>query len=72
MIVHKTFTKQTAGLTGRAALANREKLRQEVERFVNETINERDVINITESAITVGGLFSITAWYRERAKKGEP
>jgi hypothetical protein len=65
VIAHKTFTKQTAGLTGRAALANREKLRQEVERFVNEMINERDVINITESAITVGGLFSITAWYRE-------
>ena len=71
MIAHKTFTKQTAGLTGRAALANREKLRQEVERFVNETINERDVINITESAMTVGGLFSITAWYREIAEKGE-
>ena len=67
MIVHKTFTKQTAGLTGKAALANREKLRQEVERFINETINERDVINITESAITVGGLFSITTWYREIA-----
>jgi hypothetical protein len=67
VIVHKTFTKQTAGLTGRAALANREKLRQEVERFINETINERDVINITESAITVGGLFSITTWYREIA-----
>ena len=67
MIVHKTFTRQAAGLTGRAALATREKLRQEVERFVDETINERDVINITESAITVGGLFSITAWYREIA-----
>ena len=67
MIVHKTFTRQTAGLTGKAALANREELRQEVEKFLNEKINERDVINITESAITVGGLFSITAWYREIA-----
>jgi hypothetical protein len=67
VIVHKTFTKQTAGLTGRSALAKREELRQEVERFINETTNERDVINITESAITVGGLFSITTWYREIA-----
>jgi hypothetical protein len=67
MIVHKTFTRQTAGLTGKAALANRERLRQEVERFISETINEHDVINITESAITVGGLFSITTWYRESA-----
>ena len=67
MIAHKTFTKQTTGLTGKAGLANREKLREEVSEFVNATINEQDVINITETAMTVGGLFSITIWYRETA-----
>jgi hypothetical protein len=67
MIVHKTFTKQTAGLTGKAALANRGKLREEAEKFINDSVNEQDVINITETAMTVGGLFSITIWYRELA-----
>ena len=66
MIVHKTFTEQTAGLTGKAALNNREKLREKAERFINDEINEQGVINITETAMTVGGLFSITIWYRKR------
>lgn len=66
MIAHKTFTKQTASLTGRAALENREKLRQEVEKFIeSHEIGEEDVINISEIVVTVGGLFSITVWYRK-------
>ena len=66
MIVHKTFTEQTTGLTGQAALGNREKLREKVEEFIANELNEEDVINITETAIATGGLFSVTIWYRKR------
>jgi hypothetical protein len=65
MIVHKTFTESTTGLTGKATLGNREKLREKVEEFIKNGINDEDVVNITETAITVGGLFSITVWYRK-------
>lgn len=65
MIVHKTFTEQTAGLTGKAALSNREKLREKVEEFIRNEIGEEDVVNIAETATTVGGLFSVTVWYRK-------
>ena len=64
MIVHKTFSKQTTSLTGQAALDSREKLRKEAEEFIANEINEGDVINITETAMTPGGLFSVTIWYR--------
>ncbi len=66
MIVHKTFTESTTSLTGRATLGNREKLREKVEEFIRRNgINDEDVVNITETAITAGGLFSITVWYRK-------
>jgi hypothetical protein len=42
MIVHKTFTKQTASLTGKKALAKREKLRKKAEEFINNEVNEKD------------------------------
>lgn len=66
MIVHKTFTEQTTGLTGQAALGNREKLREKAEEFIANELNEEDIINITETAIATGGLFSVTIWYRKR------
>jgi len=66
MIVHKTFTEQTTDLTGQAALGNREKLREKAEEFIVSELNEEDVINITETAIATGGLFSVTIWYRKR------
>ncbi len=66
MIVHKTFTEQTTDLTGQAALGNREKLREKAEEFIASELNEEDVINITETAIATGGLFSVTIWYRKR------
>ncbi len=65
MIVHKTFTEQVASLTGKAALTKREKLRGKAETFISDEINEQDVVNITETAMAVGGLFSITVWYRK-------
>ncbi len=66
MIVHKTFTEQTTGVTGQATLGNREKLREKAEEFIANELNEEDIINITETAITTGGLFSVTIWYRKR------
>ena len=66
MIVHKTFTEQTTGLTGQAALRNRETLREKAEEFIANELNEEDVISIAETVMTVGGLFSVTIWYRKR------
>jgi hypothetical protein len=66
MIVHKTFTEQTAGLTGQAALGKRETLREKAEEFIANELNEEDVISIAETAMTAGGLFSVTIWYRKR------
>ncbi len=65
MIVHKTFTEQTTSLTGKKALAKREKLRKKAEAFINNELNEKDVISIAETAITAGGLFSVTIWYKK-------
>jgi hypothetical protein len=66
MIVHKTFTEQTTGLTGQAALGKRETLREKAEEFIANELNEEDVISIAETVMTVGGLFSVTIWYRKR------
>ncbi len=66
MIVHKTFTEQTASLTGKKALARREKLRKKAEEFINNELNEKDIISIAETATTMGGLFSVTIWYKKR------
>ena len=66
MIVHKTFTKQTTGLTGQAALDKREKLREKAEEFIANELNDEDVVNIAEAVMTAGGLFSVTIWYRKR------
>jgi hypothetical protein len=66
MIVHRTFTEQTTGLTGQAALGKREKLREKAEEFIGTELNEEDVISIAETVMTVGGLFSVTIWYRKR------
>jgi hypothetical protein len=66
VIVHKTFTEQTTGLTGQAALRKREKLREKAEEFIANKLNEEDVMSIAEAVMTVGGLFSVTVWYRKR------
>lgn len=66
MIVHKTFTEQTTGLTGQAALDKREKLREKAGEFIANELNEENVISITETVMTAGGLFSVTIWYRKR------
>jgi hypothetical protein len=64
MIIHKTFTDQTTSWTGKDALNKREKIRKEAEDFIANEINEQDVVNITETAMTSNGLFSVTIWHR--------
>jgi hypothetical protein len=66
MIAHRTFTEQTTGLTGQGALGKREELRDKAEEFIASELHEKDVISIAETAIAVGGLFSVTVWYRRR------
>ena len=68
MIAHKTFAEQTTGLTGQAALNRREKLREKAEEFVANELNDDDVINVAEAAMTPGGLFSVTIWYKRRER----
>jgi len=45
-------------------LNKREKIRKEAEDFIANEINEQDVVNITETAMTSNGLFSVTIWHR--------
>ena len=66
MIAHRTFTEQTAGLTGRAALDKREKLREMAEAFAADALSDSSVVNITETAMATGGLFSVTVWFKKR------
>ena len=64
MIVHKNFTENTFSQNKQAALERQEYLRDEVEDFLSNEINEEDVINITEA--TSSALhYSITVWYRK-------
>jgi hypothetical protein len=65
MIARKTFSDtHFLNFAGRTALEKREKLRQEVEEFIANRINEEDVINITESGDEY--VSSVTVWYRKR------
>ncbi|MGD2148134.1 MAG: hypothetical protein PVH41_15695 [Anaerolineae bacterium] len=66
MVVHKTFTNQTGGLSGNAALRKRERLRDEVAAFIAGEIDDDDVINIDETDLAGGELFSVTIWYKKR------
>ena len=66
MIIHKTFTDQTTSWTGKDTLNKRENIRKEAEEFIANEINEEDVVNVTETAMTSNGLFSVTIWYRKR------
>lgn len=65
MLTHKTFNAETIGLTGKDSLAQRERVRDQVEAFVNHDINADQVVSITESAMSVGGQIAVTVWYRK-------
>ena len=65
MVVHRAFARTHFwNFAGRAALGEREKLRQQAEEFIASRINEEDVINVTESGDEYCS--SVTVWYRKR------
>ena len=72
MIVHKTLTELTLSLSTEAASAKQEELREKAEEFIANELHDEDVICITEKLMgvgrffSVGGLFSVTIWYRKR------
>ncbi len=55
MLRHMTFTAGTAGLTGKDSLAQRERIRDQAEAFMNHEIKADQVVSITESAMSIGG-----------------
>ena len=57
---------QNPAYKGQAAFGKREQLREKAEEFIANELNEEDVISITETAMTTGGLFSVTIWYKRR------
>ena len=66
MIVHKTFSfTHLLNFAGRTALEKREKLRQQAEAFIaNSMISEEDVVSIAESGDEYAS--SVTVWHRKR------
>ncbi len=65
MLTHKTFTAGTTGLTGSDSLAQRERIRDQAEAFMNHEIKADQVVSITESAMSIGGQLAVTVWYRQ-------
>jgi len=71
LIVHKTFTQLALSWRSDHTLAKQEKVREEAEKFIAKELDQGDVINITETLLGVGrwmqigGLFSVTIWYRK-------
>ncbi len=65
MIVHKNFSESMTSLTGKKSSVKRRELREKLEMFIRNEINEEDIVSISESAISLGGLYSVTVWYRE-------
>jgi hypothetical protein len=71
MILHKTLTERTVSWNGANTLRKQEELRARAQEFIAKELEEGDVINITESLmglgnwVQIGGLFSVTIWYRK-------
>jgi hypothetical protein len=72
MIVHKTLTERTSSWMAENTLAKQENLREKAQEFIARELNEEDVINLAETLMSagngheIGGLFSVTVWYRKR------
>jgi hypothetical protein len=60
----------TLALTGEAALAKRENLREKAEEFIANELDDEDILGIAETLmglgnwLQIGGLFSVTIWYK--------
>ena len=66
MIVHKNFSESMVALTAKKSIIKRRELREKLEAFIRDEINEEDIVSISESALSMGGFYSVTVWYRER------
>jgi hypothetical protein len=66
MIVHRNFSESMVALTAKKSLVKRRELRETVQAFIRDEVNEEDVISISESAFSMGGFYSVTVWYREK------
>lgn len=70
MIVHKTFIEHTMEWTTLTPIDRREKVRQEMEHFLNVELQKgTEVLSISETATAIGGLFAVTVWYKEPDKQ---
>jgi hypothetical protein len=65
MIVHKNFSESMVALTSKKSFVKRRELREKVEAFIRDEINEDDVVSISESSFSMGGFYSVTIWYRK-------
>jgi len=59
---HKAFVGPTFYFNFRGLNANREKIREQAEDFINE-IGSENVVSVTEHAMSWGP-FSVVVWYR--------
>ncbi len=72
MIGHKTFTEHADDWTALTPLDRREKVRQEAEQFLNHELPTNvHILDISETATAIGGLFAVTVWYREPERPAE-
>lgn len=70
VIAHKTFSGHR-GIRPKGMLRNQAAVREEAQAFIADTLQDEDVISVTESAIVSTmskSLVSVTVWYRVRAK----
>ena len=70
MIAHRTFSGHR-GIGPKGMLKNQAAAREEAQAFIADTLQDEDVISVTESAIvsTMSKcLFTVTVWYRVRGK----
>lgn len=70
MIAYRTFSGHR-GVAPKGMLKNQAAVREEAQAFIADTLQDEDVISVTESAIVSTmskSLFSITVWYRVRGK----
>lgn len=66
MVLHKTFTEQIGEWTTLTPLDRREKVRLEAEHFLNSELQGGvEVLDISETATAIGGLFAVTIWYKK-------
>lgn len=63
MIAHKSFSaRHMVNFIGKASIRNLDEMRREVELFIENSVGEESVINITETSDAYAS--TVTVWYR--------